>query len=720
MLGAAPKEEWLPVSPEDLAATASQIEPDAPAEVLFSKVEIDDRDYPQRRVVHEYIRYKLFRPEQIDAITRLEVFSNGAGSNVKLRGRLTLPNGDVKTFSEESIRERTQAQSAGEKNFLTHLFGTSSGEIKERFLAISGVDAGAILEYRIEHTTNQFIQGFPLQIPILPIRLLEYHIQLANMEDWDCKYFVFHKNVGHVTLDHRGKKDPITITATDLPSMPREPFMAQSPAFYGLYFLFSYQQLRINYIARKPGFSKYSEVDSRITGPWSPFSNREFRFLDDRIDLTYRIRQLAAKLIAGANTPLEKARRIHQEVQALYAVFHRESKRNHTMIRLNTISRTLDDLLDYSRNSQLAGLGRLDYMALAMALYEGAGLESKAIMLPDHRILPFNRHLVAFDTLPERAVAVHIDGKWIYSMPDARPAQAFGTLPWYCEGESGLWVQAGKEEFATIPFSPVGESFMGNGGKFELNADGMLTGEAQWVFRGHSAESLRDVLVDRDKTQQRNYFTRRLKSEFKLPGSETSSAGDSANVNKTGDAEDTATTADDEGMSDEAASRDSEVVITNVTGVEDTDSPIMVFYRLRIPGFAVVTAGKMIFRPFLFRLNSSTPFTASTRKLDVRFPYAWEELDSAVIKLPPDYTPEFSEPAVMKPGSPLDYTPRLAYDAEKHELQVRREFANQFIVVPVSAYEKLKASYDDVVRGDNQEVVLSRTPAPAGGAHAEP
>lgn len=704
-LPAAPKEDWLPVSREELTATASQLEPDAPAEVLFRKVEVDDRDYPQERVTRQYIRFKVFRPEQIDAVTRLAVLSDSAESKVKLRGRLTLPDGAAKIFGEESIRERTVAQSAAEKNLLTRLLGISSGEVKERFLAISGVEPGAILEYRVEQTesSRRYLQGFPLQTPNLPVRLLEYRIRPGDPAEWVCRYFVLHKSIGQVALDRDKKKDLITITATNLPSMPREPLMAPSPAFHGLYFLFSYDQLNVKYLARKPGFGgETSVIDPRKTGPWSPFANRSFIMLDDRIDVTPRIRKLAAQVIAGADTPLEKARRIHRQVQTLYARFREESKLNTTKASWSTISRALDDLLDYSRKSDVAGLSGFDYRALTMALYEAAGLECKAILLPDRRMLPFNRQLVASLTLPVQAVAVRIDGEWICSLPDAWPAQAFGTLPWYCEGESGLWLQKGNEEFTPVPFAGVEKSLIGNGGKFELSADGMLTGEGQRIYTGHSAETLRANLVDRDEARQRNYLARWLNNDFRLPGSETDTAADAADT------------------TDEAAAPERAVVITKVSGVNDPEAPIEITYRLRLPGFAVVTAGRTIFRPWLFRLNAGTPFTASTRKLDIYFPYAWQELDVAVIQLAPDCTPEFSEAPAAQPGSLLHYRTQLTFNPEKHQLQARREFASRLVVVPVAAYGELKAWYDEMMRGDQQEVVLNRAPAAAGGAPAAP
>jgi hypothetical protein len=66
----------------------------------------------------------------------------------------------------------------------------------------------------------------------------------------------------------------------------------------------------------------------------------------------------------------------------------------------------------------------------------------------------------------------------------------------------------------------------------------------------------------------------------------------------------------------------------------------------------------------------------------------------------------------------LHYRPRIVFDAEKQELQTRREFANPHVMVPVATYGELKASYDAIVSGDQQEVVLNRTPAPAAGTPA--
>ena len=708
-LAAAPRQEWLPVSAAELAETAPQLEPDAPAEVLFRQVEVDDREFPQERVTREYIRFKIYQPEHIEAITRLAVteYSDdslfGMERRVKIAGRLTLPNHTEKVFGEEAIRERTVAQSGAEKNLLTRLLGAPSPVVRERFLALSGVEAGAVLEYRIEviNRNGGFAQGFGLQWRQLGVRQIEYRIRPADSGEWACHYFVLNRSVGHVAVDPDRRNDVITIRATNLPALPDEPLVAPAVAYYGLYFLFSYDKIHLQYLGRKPGFANASSVDPRKTGPWSPIATRRFILLDDRVDLTHRVRALTAQVTAGATGALDKAQRIHRAVQKLYARYHEESKQNKTRFALETLSQSIDDLLVYDRNSNVVVPTPVeDFTALALAMDQAAGLECRAILLPNRARLPFGQNLVATASLPELAVGVRIDGEWRFSMPATRPALAFGTLPWYCEGRAGLWLQTGIQEFAPIPLSGPEKSLVANGGVFTVGADGALTGEGERRYTGHAAETLRDQLVNRDERRRRAILSRQLNAAFRLPGAAGAEAAEDADARV------------EEGSE---APEGRAVTIERISGVDDPEAPIEVTYHLRLPGYGVVTGGRIIFRANLFRLNADTPFTASTRKLDVWFPYPWEELDVATVKLPAGYRPSFAGVTAPPEDRSLHYVSTLGYDPSRQELALRREFACGVITFPAAAYVGLKAWYDEMARGDRQEVVLTQgpqTPAP--------
>jgi hypothetical protein len=97
----------------------------------------------------------------------------------------------------------------------------------------------------------------------------------------------------------------------------------------------------------------------------------------------------------------------------------------------------------------------------------------------------------------------------------------------------------------------------------------------------------------------------------------------------------------------------------------------------------------------------------------VWFPYAWEELDVATIKLPTDGRPELTEIPAPQPTKTLYYASQLRYNMEKQQLKLRREFACSAITFPASDYAGLKAWYEETARGDQQEVLLAKEPASA-------
>src|SRR5580693_7588399 len=71
----AAKTNWDPIDPAELAESAPKIDPAAAAEVIFRKITINDRDYPDDRTVSEYVRYKVFDPEKATNITRVSARS---------------------------------------------------------------------------------------------------------------------------------------------------------------------------------------------------------------------------------------------------------------------------------------------------------------------------------------------------------------------------------------------------------------------------------------------------------------------------------------------------------------------------------------------------------------------------------------------------------------------------------------------------------------------
>lgn len=690
---AAPKEDWLPISPQELAETAPQLVPDAPAEILFSNLEIEDKDFPQERIRREYVRAKIYKPEHIEALTRIsghEVTDDslfGLETKVKLQARLTLPDGTTKIFGDEAIRERVLTQT-GERNFLDRLLGATGQQVKERFMAVGGAEAGSILEFKIErreHGRATPYDVFTFQRRGIAIRKIHVVAIAPNGEDWNFRYFILNPSIAHAKMEEDLKRKSVTLEAFDVPPLNEEP-LAGPMSYHALSILSCYEQKERPFIARHDhtGF----RIDPRKTGPWSMYSIEDYKRLEDCVEVTSRIRKLVAEVTGDAKDPAEKAKRIHDRLRTMYAHFLNESKYNKTEVRLDTFSRTLDDLLDYDRKTQVVGIGGLDYLALGMSMYKAAGLESRALLLPDSRGAPFNKKLASRLFVPHRALQVKIDGRWIYSMPMILPALPFGEIPWYCEGQVALLIKDGPEEFVPVAYSEGGKSLIGNGGTFELKSDGTLTGTGKRKYTGHAAFAIRHRLLNHDPARQRTFLARQISHDFNVLLRRS-------------------TVTEEEGSDPNDEHPRGFVKIRSITGLDTPEAPLEIEYALALPNFATVTDQRLIFRPWLFRANEVNPFTSDTRISNIYFPYARQELDVATIRLPAGFTPEFSEETSPSSGKALHYKASILFNAESRTLTLRREFASNLAAVPASVYPELKSWYDTMTRVDQQEVVAT-------------
>jgi hypothetical protein len=107
-LTAAPKDKegWASITADDLKATVSSRDPDAPAEILSRRIEIDLERYPETHVKREYVRYKIYNPEKSDAYTRVSRVDRYASdmprySDIEINARLTRPDGTTRLFTKK-------------------------------------------------------------------------------------------------------------------------------------------------------------------------------------------------------------------------------------------------------------------------------------------------------------------------------------------------------------------------------------------------------------------------------------------------------------------------------------------------------------------------------------------------------------------------------------------------------------------------------------------
>jgi hypothetical protein len=683
--GAAPKTTWRPVTPVELAETVPQIEPDAPAEVMFWTIEIDDRDFPASRRTTEYIRYKIFAPDKVASITRISQLAAAEGgvdmNRLELQARLTLPNGTVKEFGKDAIQERSVAKSAGEQSFLQRVFGGDDKETKEKFLAVSGVEAGAILEYMVSRTNDnlprQAAHGRVLQMRDIPIRVVTFVGREPDSRDYEYRAFLVNSSVAKATLIHDDKKRTVTMTAEHVPALTTEPLAG--PIYdYAMTVLTAYAPINVTFLARSHNSSRVT-FDTKKDGPWSRPAALMAIFETDCTDLTQRVRRLAAQLTEGSGTPLERAQRIHRHVTGMYQSFLKLPKPTQPATVANRVQ-SLDDMLDYEKTAKNVPIQSIEFLFLEIGLMRAAGLDTRLVLLPNRSLTRFDQRMVSQAFLSDFGVAVLIDGTWHFCVPNSRVPTAIDGIPWNNQGQVALVAKEGQQEFLDVPFTPAAQSTIVSSGTFRLSPEGELSGQGGRRFTGQPAYVLKQRL--RGQTEERQWELLKQRLEHDIKGAE--------------------------------------VTIEKVTGVDNPDEPLDMTFQIRLPGCAVLTRDRLVLRPQIYRLQSASPFSAPTRRFPIQFDFPWQEIDEFSIELPPNYRFQSLTPPDPVEGSDRIYHGiRLEFDPEKHALKVRRKFVSAACRYSTAMYDNLKKWFDAIADADAQEYsfikIAPDEPAPAPG-----
>jgi hypothetical protein len=126
--------QWRTVSPAELAVKESSIEKDADAEAIFWEVRLDDKKLSELAYEH-YFRVKIFTERGRERFSKFDIpFLKGKKVR-DVAARVVKPDGIIVELNPQDVFEREIVKSDGFK-------------IKAVSFAISGIEPGAVLEYR--------------------------------------------------------------------------------------------------------------------------------------------------------------------------------------------------------------------------------------------------------------------------------------------------------------------------------------------------------------------------------------------------------------------------------------------------------------------------------------------------------------------------------------------------------------------------------------------
>ncbi|HKY32432.1 MAG TPA: DUF3857 and transglutaminase domain-containing protein [Candidatus Polarisedimenticolia bacterium] len=377
-----------PIDPKHLAIADCPQEPGCPAMVLLDHSELDNEAHRSKYSVRRLL--KLFTAEGIERFSDVTTPTSIGGWEVRnLRGRTVLPDGTEHELKQDNIFVKT--------------LRVGKRWSKTKSATFPGVVPGAIIEYSYDVLTEPGsimteVAWEPQEaIPVLKSRFL--------LKEGKYPLTWRRGGTGAITVEEtRPYKNVRSFTASDVPSLPREP-LGPPGAALRVRLLFGLPDLQSSWLGVLAG---------RVAG-------RTGGFIHDAPGVAAKV----AELVKPGAVPLDK-------VKAIYA-FVQESIGTEEM-RAGDAGQSQAGEAKHAGDVLARGYGdEFERTMLFLAMVREAGLEHGIMLASGRFSSAFDPNLPDEDQLDSYAAAVKVGAGWTFYDPAARHCP-FGMISAEKEG----------------------------------------------------------------------------------------------------------------------------------------------------------------------------------------------------------------------------------------------------------------------------------------------
>lgn len=472
---------WRPVTPEELSATKSPLDPNADAEAMFREVRLLNEaatfGYPVN-VITEYVRLKIYTARGKDKYGLVQIPYWGKSIISGVEGRTIKPDGTILELKKDAIFDKVVEKAKGVK-------------IRVVSFAMPGVEPGSIIEYRWMRNVGEFISRYvPLDVQSeYPVRELIFHVKPVTGQyvHWpDMRMMNFGCNPDKVVNEAGGFT---LISLHNIPAFHDEPEMP--PEYSAKQWILIYYQENDN-----TGKDKY----------WKSLGRSLYSGYSSKIRVNGETRDTAAELIRGAATDEEKVARLFEYCQ-----------KNLKDIRGNQITTEERDAAKENRTTadtlaRRAGTAEdisLAFAALAMA----AGFDARPARLANRSTFLFNPNFQSEYFLDAEDIAVKVKGSWRFYDVTNRSVPP-GQLTWQEQGVFALITDPKDPEFVSTPLMSSKDSSIERIGNFTLALNGDLEGDVREIYMGNKAAQWRKQFGEANDSQREEALREDFKARF--------------------------------------------------------------------------------------------------------------------------------------------------------------------------------------------------------------
>ncbi|HEV3218747.1 MAG TPA: DUF3857 domain-containing protein [Candidatus Acidoferrales bacterium] len=519
-----------------------------------------------------------------------------------------------------------------------------SGEIKilAKTFTLPDVTPGSVIEYRYKVQREPALYDCTWQIQEeLYTRRAHFGFMPNQQQE---SYGLLWRTFRSTASPQKQKDGSYALDINDVPGVPDEEYMLPEDEVRG----------KIEFIYTKEDRPKDAK------GFWDQTAKEMNDFQEKFVGKRPSVRDLVSQTIKTDDTPEVKLQKLYARAQQVHNTTDdpektaQEAKRQKTKDNNN-----VDDVLKHGYGDS----GDIDYLYSAMA--QAAGFESSIVWVASRNKHRFHPEMQDREELNDYLVWVHAGDKEYFLDPGVHYCP-FGVLPWYETEITALRPTKQGAVYLKIPGSPSSSSITERIVNVNLDPDGTLSGTLVVRFRGERAFSRRQIAHDEDQEGKKKVITDEVKGWLPSSG---------------------------------------KFELTSITGWDNSDAPLEVQGKLKLPGMAESVGHRLLLPIGLYEAGQRQMFDASARKQDIYFHYPYEDVDDITIQLPAGWQAgTLPAPQVVDPGGQLKY--EISAKQEGNSLRVQRRLVVGGIIYPLDSYSAVRKFFSTAKSNDEQQLVL--------------
>ncbi len=460
---------WDEISQDDLAATECELDPSAPAEVLYKEIIYDLMDtggYMPQRLIKYHLRTKIYEKSALDPARRTKVWYPDHFKASSIHARVIKPDGSYIEVEDDDIVTQTERKKNDDRWRTTTI-------------SLPQVEVGDIVEYKYRIILEEYYYlpkdevSFQEEWPIRKLHLkMKPYIYRGNGFKW----------AGNRTGKRmeKGKQGFYEITLENQDAYPEEPYQAPDSDARSWFAFYNVSSLK--------------EGDLF----WKSEGKRLYREMLSNTKDDNTVSAKAKELAAGKKTKEEKLRAFYDFCRSeLINAYHGKADR--------LTSKQWEDIDNkWSASKTLSkGYGYpLNINTVFCALARAEGIDARLAYCADRSTYNFTRVMEQVDiALPHSLVAIKEGDDWVFHNPGAK-YMPYGQLDWIHDKVGVLVPDNKKLILINTPAAPPEQNTTSSKGELQLSENGDLSGSITLSATGNAQLDFKQLMDDRSDSER--------------------------------------------------------------------------------------------------------------------------------------------------------------------------------------------------------------------------